>query len=313
MSSAPLAENRLEHVADRWGLRREGRDLLVAVTGGAIVGMPLLYTMEMWLHGALLGPAHQLVLLLGILVVNLLFSIVSGFRHEYGVKSALLESVSAVGLGLVFSALILWLVGEIAPGDAWSEITGKVLLETCAVSIGVSVADAHVRGKRRAGDDDGQDGGDERADGGRSKPRPGPSRDQLEGWQLRQDIRDITATLTGAVVYSINIGPTEEVVMIAGRLSPWQLGALVLSSLGLCYIILYASGIKDHPVHIPSLVQSPPAETIITYAASLGVALTLLWVLGEPEAVGSLNGLVAATVVLGLPACVGGAAGRIAL
>lgn len=313
MSSAPLAKNRLEHAADRWGLRREGRDLLVAVTGGAIVGMPLLYTMEMWLHGALLGPAHQLLLLLGILVVNLLFSIVSGFRHEYGVKSALLESVSAVGLGLVFSALILWLVGEIAPGDAWSEITGKVLLETCAVSIGVSVADAHVRGKRRAGDDDGQDGGDERADGGRSKPRPGPSRDQLEGWQLRQDIRDITATLTGAVVYSINIGPTEEVVMIAGRLSPWQLGALVLSSLGLCYIILYASGIKDHPVHIPSLVQSPPAETIITYAASLGVALTLLWVLGEPEAVGSLNGLVAATVVLGLPACVGGAAGRIAL
>jgi putative integral membrane protein (TIGR02587 family) len=317
MSSAPLAKTRLEPAADRWGLRREGRDLLVAVTGGAIVGMPLLYTMEMWLHGMLLGPAHQLALLFGILVVNLLFSIVSGFRHEYGVKSALLESVSAVGLGLVFSALILWLVGEIGTSDAWSEITGKVLLETCAVSIGVSVADAHVRGKRRAGDDDGEDDSarDDRGggDGRKSKSGSDPSRVQLESWQLRQDIRDITATLTGAVVYSINIGPTEEVVMIAGRLTPWQLGAVVLASLGLCYIILYASGIKDHPVHIPSLVQSPPAETIITYAASLGVALTLLWVLGEPEAVGSLNGLVAATVVLGLPACVGGAAGRIAL
>jgi putative integral membrane protein (TIGR02587 family) len=305
MSSAtPLAKTRLKHAADRWGLRREVRDLLVAVTGGAIIGMPLLYTMEMWLHGMLFGPEHQLALLFGILIVNLLFSIVSGFRHEYGVQSALLESVSAVGIGLVFSALILWLVGEIAPGDAWSEITGKVLFQASAVSIGVSVADAHVRGKRRAGDDDGQGGG---------KQRPDPSRQQLEGWQLRQDIRDITATLTGAVVYSINIGPTEEVVMIAGRLSPWQLGAVVLASLGLCYIILYASGIKDHPVHIPSLVQSPPAETIITYAASLGVALTLLWVLGEPEAVGSVNGLVAATVVLGLPTCVGGAAGRIAL
>jgi putative integral membrane protein (TIGR02587 family) len=318
MSSAtPFAHARPEHAADRWGLRREVRDLLVAVTGGAIVGMPLLYTMEMWLHGMLLGPAHQLVLLFGILVVNLLFSIVSGFRHEYGVKSALLESVTAVGIGLVFSALILWLVGEVGPGDAWAEITGKVLFQTSAVSIGVSVADAHVRGKRRAGDDDGQEGGsdEERGGAGRraSAQRPDPSREQLEGWQLRQDIRDITATLTGAVVYSINIGPTEEVVMIAGRLSPWQLAAVVLASLGLCYIILYASGIKDHPVHIPSLVQSPPAETIITYAASLGVALTLLWVLGEPEAVGSPNGLVAATVVLGLPTCVGGAAGRIAL
>ena len=39
------------HAADRWGLKKEVRDLMVAVTGGAIVGMPLLYTMEMWLHG----------------------------------------------------------------------------------------------------------------------------------------------------------------------------------------------------------------------------------------------------------------------
>src|SRR4051812_14925250 len=96
---------------DPWGFRRETRDLMVAITGGAIVGMPLLYTMEMWLHGMLLGPAQLLALLLGTLFVNLLFSIVSGFRHEYGLASAALESVSAVGIGLVFSAVILWLVG----------------------------------------------------------------------------------------------------------------------------------------------------------------------------------------------------------
>jgi putative integral membrane protein (TIGR02587 family) len=302
------AKTKLEHTGDRWGLRRELRDLLVAVTGGAILGMPLLYTMEMWLHGMLLGPAHQLALLIGVLVLNLLFSVVSGFRHEYGVKAALLESVSAVGIGLIFSAFILWLVGEIAPGDAWGEITGKVLLQTSAVSIGVSVADAHVRGKQRTGEEEGSS-----AHRQPKKKRREPAREQLESWQLRQDIRDVTATLTGALVYSINIGPTEEVVMIAGRLSPAQLGAVVLASLALCYIILYASGIKDHPVHIQSLVQSPPAETIITYAASLGVAVGLLWVLGEPEAVGSRNDLVAATIVLGLPTCVGGAAGRIAL
>ena len=293
-----------KHGADPWGVRREGRDLLVAITGGAIVGMPLLFTMEMWLHGMLLGPTQQLAMLFGTLVVNLLFSIVSGFRHEYGVKSALLESVSAVGIGLSFSALVLWLVGEIGPADAWGEITGKVLFQTSAVSIGVSVADAHVRGKQRAGDD--QEKGDKR-------PEPRPAPEQLESWQLRQDVRDITATLIGAVVYSINIGPTEEVVLIAGRLTPWQLAAVMLASLGLCYVILYASGIKDQPVHIPSLVQSPPAETVITYAASLAVAMAMLGVLGEPESVGSVRDLAASTIVLGLPTAVGGAAGRIAL
>lgn len=305
-----MARPASQPIADPWGLRREGRDLLVAVTGGAILGMPLLYTMEMWLHGMLLGPSQQLAMLLGILVVNLLFSIVSGFRHEYGVKSALLESVSAVGIGLVFSALILWLVGEIGPGDAWGDITGKVLFQTTAVSIGVSIADAHVRGKRRAGDEDDADDEDEDEDEDR-KPRP--DRDQLERRQLRQDVRDIIATLTGAVVYSINIGPTEEVVLIASRLGPWQLGAVMLASIALSYVILYASGVKDHPVHIPSLAQSPPAETIITYATSLAVALTLLGVLGEPESVGSANELVASTLVLGLPTSVGGAAGRLAL
>jgi hypothetical protein len=59
------------HAADRWGVRRELRDLLVAVTGGAIVGMPLLYTMEMWLHRLLLGPGQQLALLSGILQVRI--------------------------------------------------------------------------------------------------------------------------------------------------------------------------------------------------------------------------------------------------
>jgi putative integral membrane protein (TIGR02587 family) len=288
--------------ADRWGFRREGRDLLVAITGGAIVGMPLLYTMEMWLHGSALGPGQQLLLLFGTLLVNLLFSIVSGFRHEYGLLSAALESVSAVGIGLVFSALILWLVGEVGLGDPVQEVVGKVLLQCVPVSIGVSVADAHVRGKRRDGEENTE-----------SKRGPAPSRGQLETWQTRQDIRDITATLTGAVLFSINIGPTEEVVLIAGRLSPVQLLGVVLASLLLCYIILYASGIKDQPVHIPSLVQSPPAETVITYAASLAVAFGLIAVLGEPETTGSLDTLVAATVALGLPTAVGGAAGRIAL
>ena len=137
--------------AERWGFAQEGRDLLVAITGGAIVGMPLLYTMEMWSSGLRLDSSAQLALLVGTLFVNWLFSIVSGFRHEYGVLSAALESVTAVGIGLVFSGLILWLVGEIAAGDPSAEIIGKVLFQTVPVSLGVSVADAHVRGKQRDG------------------------------------------------------------------------------------------------------------------------------------------------------------------
>lgn len=292
---------------DRWGFRREGRDLMVALTGGAIVGMPLLYTMEMWASGMMLRPGQQLALLIGVLFINWLFSIVSGFRHEYGALSATLEAVSAVGIGLVFSALILWLVGEVEAGDATAEITGKVLLQSVPVSIGVSVADAHVRGKQRDADEDEPSSGRENAAG------RGPQESGLEQRQLRQDVRDISATLSGALLFTINIGPTEEVLLIAGRLAAPELAALVFASLLLCYIILYASGLREHPVFVPSLMQSPIAETAITFVASSLVALGLLVVLGEPESVGSLDSLIAATVALGLPAAVGGAAGRLAL
>ena len=288
--------------ADVWGLRREGRDLLVAVTGGAIVGMPLLYTMEMWEHGMLLGPERQLGLLIGTVLVNFLFSVVSGFRHEYGVASAALESITAVGIALVFSTLVLLSIGELGRADSFDELVGKVLFQTAAVSLGVSVADSHVRGKRRDGSEE---------DRGAARERP--SLAQLERRQLRQDIRDISATLTGALLFSINIGPTEEVVIIAGRLAPWQLLVLMLASLALCYVILYASGIKDQPVYVPSLVQSPLAETIVLYVLALLVSALLLWGFGAPESVGSLNSWIAASIVLGLPTAVGGAAGRLAL
>jgi uncharacterized membrane protein len=76
-------------------------------------------------------------------------------------------------------------------------------------------------------------------------------------------------------------------------------------------VILFASGIKDQPVHVPSLVQSPVAETVLTYSVSLVVALALLWFLGERESVAGAENLLAATVVLGLPTAVGGAAGRL--
>jgi putative integral membrane protein (TIGR02587 family) len=261
--------------------------------------MPLLYTMEMWFHGMTLGPGHHLGLLGAILLVNFLFSVVSGFRHEYGLASAALESVTAVGIGLCFSAAVLWLIGEITPARALGEILGKVLFEAAAVSLGVSVADAHVRGKNRAGDKKDESSG--------STPAPA----ELERRQVRQDISDFTATLVGAVLFSINMGPTEEVVLIAARLTPAELLLVLLSSLLLCYVILFASGIKRQPVHVPSLVQSPLAETVLTYSASLVVALGLLWFLGERESVAGAENLLGATVVLGLPAAVGGAAGRL--
>jgi hypothetical protein len=58
---------------DPYGWRQGGRSLLRAVAGGAIFGMPLLYTTEMWRHATIYPAGH---LFLGaVLLVNFVFSL----------------------------------------------------------------------------------------------------------------------------------------------------------------------------------------------------------------------------------------------
>ena len=290
---------------DPRGWRREGRDLMAAVAGGAIVGMPLLYTMEMWWHGMTLSPGHLLVLIVVILVMNFVFSVVSGFRRESTPVEAAMESVTSVGIGIVFSALVLWVIGELKSAMSPPEVIGKVLLEAAAVSIGVSFANAQVRDKSRTGDDDDDDDDGRRGDGGARRP------EDPERAQLRADLRDASAALAGATLFALNIAPTEEVMLIASRLAPWQLLVLLGLSVALCHVILFASGFEEHVVHVRSLFQHAYAETILTCAIALLVATGLLWLLGEPGAFSNPSNAVAAVVTLGLPATVGAAAGRL--
>ena len=292
--------NRSAPEQDPHGWRQELNDLMAAIAGGAIVGMPLLYTMEMWWHGMTLSPAHLLGILAAILVMNFVFSLISGFRHEETTGEAVIEAVTSVGIGLLFSALILWLIGELRPGESAADSIGKILIEAAAVSVGVSFANAQVRDRSRIGNH-----GD--APGRREERKTS----DLERAQLRADLRDAGAALAGATVMALSIAPTEEVLMISSRLAPWQLLVLLLFSLAICYVILFASGFEEHEVHVESLFQSPYVETLLTCAIALLVSAGLLWLLGERQTLDTPASAVASIVTLGLPATVGAAAGRV--
>jgi putative integral membrane protein (TIGR02587 family) len=290
---------------DPHGWQKEGRDLLRAIAGGSIVGMPLLYTMEMWEHGTTVSQWHLLLLVAAILVVNLAFCYLSGFRPECSLIGAAMESITAVGIATAYSAAILSLIGELDFSIAPVEAIGKVLLEAAAVSIGISFASAQMDGRSRTGDDAGQEskGGEAQ---GQSRPKLGAS-----DRQVRSDLRELAAALAGSTVFALNVAPTEEITLIAGRLSPVQLLAILGCSLVLCYVILFASEFREHRVHVKSLVQHPIAETILTGGVSLGVAAVLLFLLGERALLTQPATFAASVVALGLPAIVGGAAGRL--
>ncbi len=287
--------------SDPHGWREEGSDLLRAIAAGSIVGMPLLYTMEMWTRGVTASAGHLLLLLAGTLLVNFVFSLFSGFRRESSVHEAASESVTAVAIGLVYSLGVLCLIGEITFDQALSDLIGKVLIETAPVSLGISFANYHLRNKSRDGDEE-QEQATEQGKEDTKDP---------ERLQLKQDLIDLAATVGGAFLFAYNVAPTEEIIKIATRLGHWQHLLLMLASLGLCYMILFATGFQERRVYVRGMFQSPWAETTMAYAVSLLVACALLYLVGVPEATSNPAIFAGAAVTLGLPAVVGAAAGRL--
>jgi putative integral membrane protein (TIGR02587 family) len=291
--------------ADPHGFRQEGKDLLRGVAGGTIFGMPLLYTMEVWQHGLSFHSRHLLGALAVILGLNVVFSFFAGVREHYSAETfseALEDAVTAVGLGLAIAFVVLWLTGRIDPAqDGWNPIVGKVLLEACVVSVGITFTNFKFRQK-----------GDARQGEDANHRDPGFKNLSNEQKQLRADLNDWAATVAGAFVFAFNVAPTEEVVLIALDLSPAQLLVLLLATIVMAYVILYAAGFKDHKVYEKdSVFQSPFAETAMTVAGALLVAALLLVLIGRPESLASPDAFVACVVALGFPAVVGAAAGRL--
>jgi uncharacterized membrane protein len=94
----------------------------------------------------------------------------------------------------------------------------------------------------------------------------------------------------------------------------WHLLALIALTLMTGYVVVFASGFdpsakqdREHPF------QHPATETTISYLVSLVVAFGVLVLMKQVSAEHPPAFVLAQTLVLGFPAMVGGAAGRIAV
>src|SRR5690606_10637060 len=236
-------------------------------------------------RGMTASPLHLLVLLGVLLAVNFVVCTFSGFRHETSFKAAAAEAVTAMGVGLILSAAVLMLIGEVQLDSALAPAVAKILITATPVSLGVSFANTHIRGSGRA-DDDSSEGKSQDAD---DEPTPGKMVLSATSRQVRQDLMEMGASLSGASLFAFNVAPTEEVLVIGARLSAWQHLLVMAASLGLCYIIIFAAGFKERRVHVPSLFQHPWTETLLAYAVSLAVSMGMLWLVGLPETMDDLS------------------------
>jgi putative integral membrane protein (TIGR02587 family) len=287
--------------ATRSPARRELDDLVRAACGGMLFGIPLLYTMEVWWVGSISDPRLLLAVLAVTFAVVFLLNRTSGFRSTRDVRmsDSLKDSVEAVAIGLVCVFAILVLLREITSRTPLDEALGKIVYEATPFVIGVGMARHFLRGDRTAGDDeDAADG----ADAGAGDDRP-----------INATLADVGATLLGAVFIAFNIAPTDEIPMITAALSPAWICAVVAVSLLVSYGIVFAAGFGSQAARReqPGIIQHPITETVFCYLIALIAAAAMLWFFQRWGSGDPFDMVLHQSIVLGLPAAIGGAAGRL--
>lgn len=282
--------------ATRSPARQEIDDVVRAACGGMLFGVPLLYTMEVWWVGSTSRPALLLAVLVATFAGMVLLNRTSGFRSTRDIRwgDAVKDSVEGVAIALLCVFGVLVLLREITAQTPLQDALGKVLYESTPFAIGVGMARHFLQGDRTAGDDEDQ------ADEGDDRP-------------INATLADLGATLLGAVFIAFNIAPTEEIPMITAALSPAWICAVVAASLVISYGIVFAAGFRSQSQRRdqPGVIQHPLTETVFCYLVALIAAAAMLWFFQRWQTGDPLDRVLHQSIVLGLPAAIGGAAGRL--
>ena len=276
----------------------EGTDLVRAVSGGLLFGIPLLYTMEVWWVGTFTEPSRVFAVLLVTFIPVWFLNRTSGFRSGRDVRSsdAIIDSIETVALGILSAGLFLVLLKEISFSTPLAEAVGKISFEAMPFGIGIALAQHFLRHGRTDNDDSG-----------------GSARKSKDD-RMHATVADLGATLIGAIFIAFNIAPTDEVPMIANALGPFSLLAVMLVSLAVSFCIVFVAGFSDQERrrNQVGLFQHPISETVACYLVALISAGVMLWYFQRLDASAPWQETLSHIIVLGLPASVGGAAGRLA-
>lgn len=283
--------------------RNELDDIMRGVAGAFLFGVPFLYTMEVWWKGNFTSPQRMLFALLLAYAALLVLNRAAGFRKEEPGPwiRTLGDSAEALALALVTSAVSLTVIGVLRVADGLDATMGRIVMESVPFSIGIGVANNFLNKTEEEGN----------APGGKGKDAQSH---QWHDHSWHGTLADAGATALGATLVAFSIAPTDEIPMIAAGLSPARLLVIIGVSLLLSYIIVFEAsfGMQQARIEQPGIFQSPITETIISYLISLFMALVMLWLFQLLRAGDPPSQWLSYIIVLGLPATIGGAAGRIA-
>lgn len=255
-----------------------------AAAGSILFTLPMLMTMEMWEIGAYMSQARLALLLVLLVPLLVALSHVSGFEDTFEWREDVVDAFVACAVAAGSAIAVLWLFDVIDSTTPPREWIGIVALQTIPGSIGALLAQ-------------GQFGGDEEK--------------EVERERTSSYWGELFVMVVGALFLSLNVAPTEEIVLIGYRLGPWHALVMVAASLAALHTFVYAVGLRDGSESDTTTWRHKLfAYTLPGYVLTLGVSATVLWAFGRLEAV-SVAAAVYPVVVLAFPASIGAAAARL--
>ncbi len=259
-------------------------DLGRAAAGALIFGLPMLMTMELWELGLYLDRWRIIGLFALSFPMLMFLSHHVGFERTWSWRDDLRDTLIAYGIGIVVSGLVLIVLGVIDDKTSLSEMTSMIVLQAVPAALGALLA------RSQLGENAEQD-----------KEEPGY-------------FAELGVMIVGALFLSLNIAPTEEMVLIAYRMTPWHSLVLLLTSLLIMHGFVYASGFKGGTTRPSGVPWWDPVLrfTLVGYVLALVIALYALWTFERLDGHG-VGQVLSATIVLGFPASLGAAAARLIL
>jgi putative integral membrane protein (TIGR02587 family) len=259
------------------------KELGRAFAGALIFAIPLLMTMEMWWMGGYLAPWRVALFVLLALPVLYGLSRFAGFRTTHDWFEDVVDALVAYAIGFVCAAFFLAVFAILEPGRALQDIFGKTALLSVPAGIGAVVA------QKQLGND--------------------PGRSQKRQASYGGEVFLMTA---GALFFAFNVAPTEEMVLIGYKMTPWHALLLFAVSLLIMHTIVYTVGFKGQESGAEGFWPLFFRFSVVGYAVALAVSLGVLWIFGRLDGLG-LEALVMTVIVLGFPAALGAALSRLIL
>ncbi|WP_430439442.1 TIGR02587 family membrane protein [Shinella sp.] len=280
-----MAGNDAQTAADKDELNRFVTGLGRGVAGALFLALPMLMTMEMWHLGFSMARERLFLLLLLDIPLLILLAHRIGFEETFGWREAIRDAAIAYGIGILTSLVVLTALGLLRGGMPASELSGKVALQSVPASIGAML------GRSQLGHDDDDTGTKETSYAG-----------------------ELLLMAAGALFLSLNIAPTDEMMVLAYKMTVWHALAVALISIALMHGFVYAVSFTGGHELSP---QTPwwhafVRFTLPGYVIALAISIFALWIFEHLGGSAPVE-VALSVIVLGFPAALGAAAARLIL